>query len=267
MTLGISHRIITSVAAIAAICSPSLVLQSCLGSGSGTLEVDSLVYERSWTLKEAMDNDPLGGRSHFYVKVDYPVLTDEAKDNFLADSVKAWISGQLLPEEGRRVMSKKVLDVAADIFFGETDGNEWGEEVSYTLQKIYEDKDFLSYEANHFSYNGGAHGSYNVGGVTFRKKDGSHVTWSDIDTSDELRKKLTEELRRTKGSPDEESFKASIMADEKDCLLADGTFALPLPITTPWLTDQGWAFTYQPYEILPWCHGAPACCIKDIKVK
>lgn len=267
MALGINQKIITSVAAIAAICSPSLLVQSCVGSGSGSFEVDSLVYERSWTLKEAMDNDPLGGRSHFYVKVDYPIPIDDATDNFLVDSVKAWLSSQLLPEEGKPVMSKTVLDIAADTFFGATDGNEWGEEVSYSLRKIYEDKDFLSYEANRYSYNGGAHGSYSVGGVTFRKKDGSHVTWSDIDASDKLRKTLTDELRKTKGSPDEESFRASIMADEKECLLADGSFALPLPKAAPWLTEQGWAFTYQPYEILPWCHGAPACCIKDINVK
>lgn len=267
MTFGISHKIIASVVLLALAGVGAVCLPSCAGRGGGSFGVDSLVYERSWALKEAMENDPLGGRSHFYVKIDYPKQAGDTSERYLVDSVSAWLSNQLLPEEGSPVMSKKVLEVAANTFFGDTDGNEWGEEVSYSLRKTYEDGEYLSYEKNRYSYNGGAHGSYSVSGATFRKSDGSRVEWSDIETGDELRRRVTEELRRTKGEEDEAVFKASILADAEDCTLGDGTFALPLPEATPWLTEQGWAFTYQPYEILPWCHGAPACCIRELKVE
>lgn len=266
MTTGFYRKIAMAAAPTAAMVAYSLLMPSCASHNSSELDVDSLVYERSWTLKDAMENDPLGGRSHFYAKIDYPKQVDDPSRAELVDSVRAWLSRQLLPSEAP-VLSQKVLDMAANVFFGETDGNEWGEEVSYSIRKVFEDSDYLTYEINKYAYSGGAHGGYNVNGVTFRKSDCTRVAWADFETGDELRKTVTEEIRKSKCMPNDDAFASSILINTKESHLADGTFALPLPAATPWLTAQGWVFTYQPYEILPWCHGAPACCIKELALK
>ena len=262
MTSGFRRKIVMTAAVAAVASVNALIVPSCSNDSSNEFGVDSLVYERSWALKETMDNDPLGGRSHFYVKVDYPKQAKDQSHAALVDSVRAWLSRQLLPSE-KPVLGQKVLDMAADVFFGQSDGNEWGEEVSYSIRKVFEDSDYLTYEINKYAYNGGPHGGYNVSGITFRKADCTHVMWTDFETNDELRRIVTDEIRKAKCITDDKAFASSILLDEEDSHLRDGSFALPLPMATPWLTAQGWVFTYQPYEILPGCHGAPAYGIKD----
>lgn len=262
-----TFRIGAAVAALLVCCAQLPLLQSCALRSHGSFEVDSLVFERSWALPNAMENDVLGGRSHFYVRIDYPKGVKGGEGEALADSVKLRLSEVLLPDSPQPVMNKTVLDVAANVFFGESEGNEWGEEVSYSLRKVYEDGEYLTYEFSRYAFSGGAHGRYNVTGVTFRKSDGRRVTWGRIGASDDLRKTITEELKEAKGILSDDELKNMLLVDSKFCTLADGAFALPLPNAAPWLTDMGWVFTYQPYEILPWCHGAPACCVKDLDVE
>lgn len=244
----------------------ALSLPSCNVERGQSFAVDSLTYERSWTLENTMENDPLGGRSHFYVKVDYPSATP-GEQTAIADSVRLWLSSRLLPAGSRPIANKSVLDVAADIFFGENDGNEWGEETSISLRRIFESDDFLTYEASRYTYRGGAHGSYDICGATFRKDDGRRLTWDDFPKGDELRKAITADLRESLQLGDNADMMGKLLLDEADYTLADGTLAIPLPAVEPWLTDTGWVFTYQPYEILPWSYGAPACCIRKLKLQ
>lgn len=243
----------------------ALSLPSCTPARGRSFEVDSLTYERSWTLENIMENDPLGGRSHFYVKIDYPVSSSNGL-TAVADSVRLWLSSRLLPAGSEPVANKSVLDVAANIFFGENDGNEWGEEASISLRMVFESSDFLTYEASRYTYSGGAHGNYYICGATFRKDDGRRLTWNDFPKSDELRKALTADLRESLRLGDIADMVGKLLLDKADYTLADGSIAVPLPTVEPWLTDTGWVFTYQPYEILPWSYGAPACCIKELKL-
>lgn len=262
-----TFRIGAALAALLACCAPLPLLQSCALRSHDSFGVDSLVFERSWALPDAMENDVLGGRSHFYVKIDYPKDVKGGEAAALADSVKCCLSEVLLPDGVRPVMSKTVLDVAANVFFGESEGNEWGEEVSYSLRKVYEDSEYLSYEFSRYAFSGGAHGRYNVSGITFRKSDGRRVTWACVKADDDLRKTITDDLKKAKGISSDDELKSMLLVDLKFCALSDGSFSLPLPSAAPWLTDMGWVFTYQPYEILPWCHGAPACCVKRLDVE
>ena len=225
----------------------------------GTFDVDSVVFERTSVLADPQENDPLSGRSRFSAVVDIPSKTNQTCMPVLYDSVSTWISLQLLPNDTVLVMGRKVLDVAANVFFGDVDGNEWGEELDITMHKVYEDERFLTYEIGRYYYTGGAHGFYGVSGATFEKVTGKRVTWSDVDRNPELRIAITEQLQKTKGVENDSLFAKMLLIKPRDYTLEDGTLALPLPKVAPWLGSTGWVFTYQPYEILPWCHGAPAC--------
>lgn len=224
--------------------------------------VDSIVVDRSWAAHEAMENDELGGRSYYYALVDYPANSENLEYNDLADSVRFWISTMLLPAGNEPVMTRRVLEEAVDIFFGEVGGNEWGANKSVVLRKVYEDREFLSYDATEYTYYGGAaHGMYHVGGATFRKESGHRLAWTDIQDRDHgLRLKLTESMMKELGLASTTELMATLLTDDaKTCELADGTKALPLPSAEPWLTEDGWVFSYQPYEIMCWAAGAPAC--------
>lgn len=239
----------------------SVAVTSCTGSQSG-FAVDSIVIDRSWAAHDVMENDELGGRSYFYALVDYPVASDTLEHKELTDSVRLWLSAMLLPDNSEPVMTRRVLEVAADVFFGEVGGNEWGANKSILLRKVYEDDEYLSYDASEYSYYGGAaHGMLHTGGATFRKDDGHRLTWGDFaDRDTGLRQKITESMRKELGYTTQEQLMAAVLtSDSKTCQLADGTKALPLPSAEPWLTCEGWVFSYQPYEIMCWAAGAPAC--------
>lgn len=231
--------------------------------------VDSIFVDRSWAAHDAMENDELGGRSYYYALVDYPVNSDTIDFRNLTDSVRLWLSEQLLPAESKPVMTRRVIEEAADIFFGEVGGNEWGANKSVILRKVYEDGDYLSYDASEYTYYGGAaHGMCHMSGATFRKSDGHRLRWSDFhDTDRELRLKLTDRMKDELGLPTTGELMSSLLNPEDDnCKLADGTQALPLPNAEPWLTSGGWVFSYQPYEIMCWAAGAPACRLRREEV-
>lgn len=249
----------TVVSAVAAALS-AVTVTSC--APQEEFAVDSIVVDRSWAMRDAMENDELGGRSYYYALVDYPVNQDTLSYKELTDSVRLWMSTLLLPANHEPVMSRRVLEVAADVFFGEVGGNEWGANKSVTLRKVYEDGDYVSYDATEYTYYGGAaHGMCHMSGATFRKSDGHRLTWTDFkDSGNGLRAKLTDSMMRELGYKTKDELMQSLLTPESEtCKLADGTQALPLPSAEPWLTEGGWVFSYQPYEIMSWAAGAPAC--------
>ncbi len=241
-------------------------LTSCSAHSDGVFTTDSISIERSWTMSKAMEGDDLDGRSTYTAVVDYPT-TDNASS--LGDSVRTWISYVLLPSSNEPVVTKRVLEEAANVFFGENDGNEWGAEQTISIRKVFEDKDYITYEVCEYVYAGGAaHGMYSAIGTTFCKKDGRRVSWQNFEKTDELRKKITEKVAASRKVTIEQ-LKGSIMADESECVLADGSFALPFPDDTPWLVEGGWNFSYELYEIMCYADGIPAGVVsrEDVKFK
>lgn len=264
MTRGaLIHIILGGGAAIASVlmaATATVSVTSCTERDS--FAVDSVVVDRSWAAREAMENDELGGRSYYYALVDYPVNIDTVAYPELTDSVRCWISQMLLPSSSEPVMTRRVLEEAADVFFGELGGNEWGANKSVILRKVYEDGEYLSYDAAEYMYCGGsAHGMCHISGATFRKDDGHRLIWKDFGERDgELRKKLTDSMKKELGFATTDELMSSLLEPESEaCRMPDGTLALPLPNAEPWLTSDGWVFSYQPYEIMCWAAGAPAC--------
>ncbi len=256
----LASGIAMAMAATSAITSP-IAVTSCAPRGADDFAVDSVVIDRSWAMRNAMENDEMGGRSYYYAVVDYPQNSDTIDYHELTDSVRMWISNQLMPAESKPVMTRRVLEEAANIFFGEEGGNEWGANKSVMLRKVYEDSEYLSYDASEYTFYGGAaHGMCNIYGATFKKADGHRLTWQDVDGKSSLREKVTESMRRERGySTTGDLMNSLLFPDNKENALDDGTPALPLPKVDPWLTKDGWVFSYQPYEIMCWAEGAPAC--------
>ncbi len=256
-TKFVSRVLVSSIALSAILACVSQSTVSCSGNVESPFMTDSVVFERNWSLPQPKENDPLGGRSRFSAKIDYPKAHQQ--DSVLADSVRAWISVELLPKGEKILANRSVLDKAANIFFGECEGNEWGEEMDISVRKIFEDADYVTFEADKYTYTGGQHGSYAVSGATFERATGRRLTWQNIKKSDELRQLITAGIRKDKGEPSDSAFKTMLLIDEHEYKASDGSIMLPLPKANPWLSQRGWVFTYQPYEILPWSQGAPAC--------
>lgn len=246
----------------------TLPLPSCLGGSGTALATDSVNFERTWTLDEPQAIDPLGGRSSFKAKIDYPNRAANAESlPALNDSVCAWLSLQLLPSSEKPVLNKSVLDMASEVFFGETDGNEWGMDYAIEAHKIYDDDHYISYELTRYSYTGGAHGDYNVQGQTFHKATGQPVEWRHFKQDDNLRKALTSQLAIDMKFEDDQHKLDELVLDKESMELPDGSFALPLPMNVPYLTTKGWVFIYRPMEVLPRVYGAPATCLEAGKVQ
>lgn len=246
-------------AAVAIVVAAELPLTSCT-SKVDDFAVDSVVVDRSWVMSEAMENDALGGRSYFYGVVDYPKNSNSELFPAMTDSVRLWISQQLLPDSEEPVLTRRVVEEAVDIFFGEDGGNEWGANMSVSLRKVYEDADYVSYDASRYTFYGGAHGMCSIYGATFRKTDGRRLTWNDFPRTDDLRRKITASMTRERKYKAEDELMATLLfPDNDENKLTDGTPALPFPKVDPWLTNEGWVFSYQPYEIMCWAEGAPAC--------
>lgn len=247
----------------------AITLTSCGGGAGATFVVDSVDFERTWTLDQPQPIDPLGGRSRFTVKLDYPVREANAETlPALNDSACAWLSRQLLPSADKPVLNKSILDRAAEIFFGETDGNEWGMDYAVEAHLVYQDDLYASYEYSQYVYTGGAHAVFTLSGQTFRKADGQPVEWRAFKQDDALRKALTAQLEADmKLNEPNRKLSELVLSDTPELFeLPDRTFALPLPINVPYLTDKGWVFIYKPMEILPRIYGAPAACLESGKV-
>lgn len=122
----------------------------------------------------------------------------------------------------------------------------------------------ITYEADSYSFEGGAHGSYWLEGTTFRKSDGSTV---DIELDpmkvDDMQPLLREGINTYLKKNGSDLTVDSII--DGGMFLTDGV--IPLPSTLPYLTSDGVKFVYQQYEIVPYALGTPTFTIPLEKLK
>ncbi len=122
-----------------------------------------------------------------------------------------------------------------------------------SVKKEWENDSIVTYVLNSYSYEGGAHGSDIVTGLSFRKSDGRRLG------SNMLNAKVCDEMWN------EWMLKGLIEATEvstKDELLSNlemgPVFSVPLPQSEPYFTEEGLTFLYQQYEIAPYAAGTPS---------
>ena len=117
------------------------------------------------------------------------------------------------------------------------------------------------------SFLGGAHGISSMSGVTFRKSDGRRFGQEMLRNTDTeaFRKLLKDGLKQYFSSASQDSIDDGQLAQ---LLLTDSSVDyLPLPQATPYLTKDGVAFVYQPYEIAPYAAGRPSFTVPYEKIK
>ncbi len=211
----------------------------------------------------------------FSATVDYPRECNAKTYKALNDKVREFISKELLEGESRRITNKDVVYEAAKLYMdyyrktkesGENDF-QFGAEKIINISKIFEDKDYLTYQIYNYGFEGGAHGSYETTGVTFAKEDGSVVGWKNIKKTDELQKQITAGVASNYDMSMEEFMNESGLVQEEPTKLSDGTLVLPWPTTEPYLTKDGWTFSYQIYEIMSYADGAPSGVVARDKVE
>lgn len=138
---------------------------------------------------------------------------------------------------------------------------------SYTIKKLVDMKNYLTYNVGYGEYRGGAHGSWVSSGTTFTKKDGKEWGWNMLkDTADVKFHQLIIEGVRSYFA-DNENNKVFTDEELKDMLIIDGDVAhLPMPVTPPYLMEDGVSFVYQQYEIAPYAAGLPSFTIPFKKI-
>lgn len=128
----------------------------------------------------------------------------------------------------------------------------------YDIKKEYESEHFVTYVVNGGIYLNGAHGTESHYGVTFRKSDGRRFGTDMMLNmySEEFFAMLKDGLK----SYFNESSDAPIQTDEelKEFVITDDDVNyLPMPRHAPYITEKGFVFTYQPYEISFYAAGMP----------
>lgn len=137
-------------------------------------------------------------------------------------------------------------------------------ELSYDVRmdKAYETDKVVTYSLTLYQDFGGAHPSTQEFGATFRKSDGQRLTW-DIVRNDR-KYQLHDVVRKMlKGY-------MNVKTDEElmDILQgADDVSFIPLPVTPPYMTEEGFVLIYQQYEIAPYAYGMPGDTISYAQFK
>lgn len=134
------------------------------------------------------------------------------------------------------------------------------------IKKVYETDQLVTFTVSDYSYWGGAHGSAQYSGVTFRKSDGKLLGMNMLRKSaDEMVGKLI-----VKGLL--KYFNVSDWATLKPMLFDNGNIsdhneAIDLPAQAPFVVNDSLYFIYQQYEIAPYSAGMPEAhiALKDLK--
>ena len=226
-----------------------------------TLKVDSVKIDRSYSLPTKKDGDPLNGVSHFSAVIDFP-STDQTNLGNVADSVMTWFSTVILPDS-QRVATRQMLEFASNNFLGGSCGNDYGRQCSIEIRKTYEDERYVTFEYCSVTNSGDERSDIALRGATFEKSNGHRLTWENFDRTDDLRRKITHEIREQHGAIDDVYFHSILTVADSIIMQPDGKILLPLPKADPWMTKAGWSFAYQPLEILPSSDGVPSCCVSE----
>lgn len=124
--------------------------------------------------------------------------------------------------------------------------SEWRCQALLTLTRTDETAASVTYEADAYSYMGGAHGLGSHTGATFDKKTGRRVQL--VRDAEGLRKLITDRLHKTYDG---------IMLNEEP---------VPLPQQPPFMRGGKIVFVYQPYEIGPYAIGMPECAFYPFEI-
>jgi hypothetical protein len=208
--------------------------------------------------------DKQEGIYKFGLSAEYPVSGGDSVVKAVREFINDFLGGAYDgPLADGKAMVKRNGELMWGNFLemcGDADTEEVNELFLYKMvNKVYETKTFVTFQASVSQYTGGIHGIGFESGHTFSKINGKRFGYDmmkDLDTP-QFKRLVKEGLR--KYFSDEGDGQA--MSDEslkQELVSFDGDINdLPLPDYEPYMTEQGVTFIYQPYEISYYAAGKP----------
>lgn len=213
-----------------------------------------------------------GKRTRVEVKVEYPTSGSDALKNILCEFISEELGGTYKGDVSDvKTMVKYYGKQAYNDLTKERNENEDNADAFYEkdfyVKKIYETNTFVTFSSQNYVMTGGAHGGTTSIATTFRKSDGRRFGTDMLRNtgSEGFCKLLKEGFRQyftemTGKAMDDEELQQQIITDN----VID---ALPLPVTPPYLTNKGVAYTYQQYELVCYAAGMPGFTIPYSKMR
>ncbi len=209
--------------------------------------------------------------------IDYPTgsaLIDKAVAEYISEKLGGTYDGDLANGDslvnyyGDEILAELKKHLKEDINNGVEDEYINGYYRKMEIKKEYETDLLVTYSYTEDIYLNGAHGMQYFYGQTFRKSDGRRFSTDMMRNlySDDLyaliKKGLTKYFSSTGGEDitTDEELKEYILTD-------DNVNYLPLPKSTPYITEDGVVFIYQPYEISFFAAGMPTFTVPVSKMK
>ncbi len=210
------------------------------------------------------------------IEVDYPnggsEILKDALSEFINETLGGSYEGEL--DEGRTVVDFYGGQIKTELINEKAEQSQDLDEDAInafykhiTIKKDYETDLLVTYLVDQDIYLNGAHGMQYHYGQTFRKSDGRRFGPDMMMNvgSEGMYSLIKEGLRsyfaENSTQPiDDEELKTYIISE-------DDVDYLPMPHHTPYVTQKGVVFTYQPYEISFYAAGMPefAVTLNDMK--
>lgn len=147
---------------------------------------------------------------------------------------------------------------------GTCDDPDYSSEFTAELRKIDDNERYVNYSTQGYMYLGGAHGSSFYYVATLVKPSGK-ILRHTVDSTKV--KQMQPLLRKGVLQYFREMGDNSVTASNLNSSLFIENGIIPLPASTPYLSDKGLVFTYQQYEIACYAAGMPSFVIPYNKVK
>lgn len=134
-------------------------------------------------------------------------------------------------------------------------------EMTVSVDREFENSDYVTLSCTSFEYMGGAHGLTSAHFATFRKSDGMLMDWALLSDMEEeaIAEAIKADLKEQFGFDDEELLNELLIDPD------DYYNHFPLPVTPPFLVQSGVECLYQQYEIAPYVMGMPSATVKTLK--
>lgn len=126
----------------------------------------------------------------------------------------------------------------------------------------YENDKFVTLNVQEYQYLGGAHGSTQCYGLTFRKSDGRRMGLNTLGKNVD-----DEEWSDMKKQGLMDYFEVKTDSDLQSMLLDTEIYLIKMPVTEPYFSEKGMEFVYQQYEIAPYAAGMPCYTIPYDRLK
>lgn len=208
--------------------------------------------------------DKQEGIYKFGLSAEYPVSGGDSVVKAVREFINDFLGGAYDgPLADGKAMVKRNGEMMWGNFLemcGDADLEEVNELFLYKMvNKVYETKTFVTFQASVSQYTGGIHGIGYESGHTFSKINGKQFGYDmmkDLDTP-AFKRLIKEGLRRYFSDEDDGQGMSDEALKEELVSFSGSIDELPLPDFEPYLTEQGVTFVYQPYEISYYAAGKP----------